>query len=630
MYPFDVGVDGYLADEVSAIEAADLDGDGRHEIFFAKGSQLLRLDGAARRAAVRIPLRCRDLEIGDLDGNGSLELVCLATIGSDYFGTTRITVLNPATLTEIWSSPELPVDRTVALGNVDADAALEIVTSAGYVFDGRTRQNQWAYSEPFGRAVDTGDMDGDGVEEIIGMKDWSSVRAFSAVARSPLWEYVPQTSTNLDALTVADADGDGRMEAIVGNGQWGDVMGISYDGTTSRAELVWQISSQDHGVTSIAVGDVDADGVSEVVWGSGATSSGADDFVIAGFAPTLEVKWQSSVEPQLDGPFHGGALARIGGGASRLMFVTPSTNSGYGGLRAIGLNPTTAELEVSTEIGTNWGAASGADVADYDNDGVDELFIGSASTYDGFFAAYDFAAGILEWQSPVSPSSAARAVAHADMNGDGHADLVGLSNTGYVDVFDVHGESLLWRSTRLGNGVDLALADLDDDGEPEIIVALSDRIVIYAQALIGSTYLERASVPLAGTIDLVTADLNGDDEVEICALRSASFAGNATLSVLDDQLQLVRSVPLGTSASAIFVEESSFARKNLLLAAGGNSLASSRPELWAIDPVTGADVWRSPPIVGTVQRNSLHFVDVDGDGDQEISFGTERGMYHTR
>ena len=64
------------------------------------------------------------------------------------------------------------------------------------------------------------------------------------------------------------------------------------------------------------------------------------------------MKWQASEEAQLDGPFLGGALARIGGGASRLMFDSPSTNSGYAGIRAIALHPTTGALEAKPRSGT--------------------------------------------------------------------------------------------------------------------------------------------------------------------------------------------------------------------------------------------------------------------------------------
>lgn len=627
VYPFDV--EGTSSDNVvHAVAAADLNGDSRQEIFFSKGSWLVRLDGVSRREAVRSSLPCFALELADLNGDGSLELVCL-TAGSSYDSAVRLIVLDPSTLVEIWSTATLALGTSLAIGNVDNDAALEIVTSGGYVFDGQTRQNEWAYSQPFGSAVDTGDLNGDGVEEIVGMGDWSAVRAFSAVHKSPLWEYVP-TFSDLDALVVADANGDGKVEIIAGNGQWGNVMGIGYDPLLNQLQLLWQINSQEHGVTSIAVGDIDSDGNDEVVWGSGATSSGRDDFVIAGFTPTMSVKWKSSSEPQLDGAFHGGTLARIDGGTSRLMFMSPSTNSGYDGMRAIALTPTTGELQLSSEIGSNWSGASALDVADYDNDNIDELFIGTAHLYDGYFAAFDFGSDTADWQSPQTGFSSPRAVTHADMNGDGRADLIGITSDGYVHIYDVHAQTLLWKSTQLGGtGMDVAAIDLDNDNKPEVIVALSDRLVIYGKALMGSSYLERASVAAGNIRDLVVGDLDGDDHAEIYALDS-QWGSNAQLSVFDDELRPLRTMPLGASVSAIFIEDSTFSHKNLLIATDDNYSSTTSLELWALDPVSGAEVWHSPPLAGSVQSNSLQFVDVDGDGVKEITFGTVYGMYHTR
>jgi hypothetical protein len=291
----------------------------------------------------------------------------------------------------------------------------------------------------------------------------------------------------------------------------------------------------------------------------------------------------------------------------------------------------TGEVESSGELGTNWAGSSAIAVADYDNDNIDELFLGSANLYAGYFAAYDFAAESVEWQSPQFQSEQAFAAKSADMNGDGFADLVGLTSGGYIEIHDVHAQSLIWRSTRLGGSIALAVSDLDNDGDDEIIVALQDRIVIYGKALLGMTYLERASIAHSGATDLVAADLDGDSEQEIYVLGGPYWYATSTLNVFDADLQLVRSVPLGTRAIALFVEKSGFARKNLLLSVAGDYYPSAtNAELWAIDPVTGADVWRSPPLSGTVPRNGVQFVDVDGDGVDEISFGTTWGMHHTR
>jgi hypothetical protein len=630
VYPFDVGRADTYGDDIQAVTSADIDGDSRHEIYFSKGGELIRLDGVARREAARAELRCRGLEVADLDGNGSQELVCLNTArGYQYETEGRIVVLNASTLAELWSTPQLSVGRALAIGNVDGDAALEIVTSGGLVFDGSTHLNQWDYHQPFGEAVATGDMDGNGVEEIISAGYWSAVRAYSAVSQSIEWEFAP-SPIQFASVTVADANGDGHVEAIAGSFADEGLRGIGYNTTTQQPELVWQILPQERGVSSIAVGDVDADGTNEVVWGAGMSTSLRDQIVIAGFTPAISVKWQSVSVPELTGPFSGGELARIGAGATRLMFSVSRSDS-FSGMRAIALTPMTGEVESSASLdigGTSSPAAIA--VADYDNDNVDELFMGGI---DGF-SIYDLATESVEWEPPSPlPAPNSFATRQADMNGDGYADLVGLTQSGHVEIFDVHAQSLIWRSTlpthRVASG--FALSDLDNDGEPEMVVVLQDRIIIYGRGLMGVTFVERASIPHQYAVAVAVADLDGDSEQEIYVLNYPHANVDSILNVFDADLQLVRSVDLGVTATALFVEKSAFARKNLLVGVTGEIFTSpGYSELWAIDPITGADVWHSPPLVGTVSRDSLYFVDVDGDGDDEISFGNTYGMYHTR
>ena len=144
------------------------------------------------------------------------------------------------------------------------DAALEIVTAGGYVFDGATFVNQWLYGPGFGMDVDTGDLDGNGVEEIVAAADWSMVRGYSATLRSPLWE-IPE----FDRFVARDQRRRRRArQGLVGDGQWGNVTIYRYNTATNVMDIVDQINSQDHGVTSMGVGDVDADGALEFIWGS--------------------------------------------------------------------------------------------------------------------------------------------------------------------------------------------------------------------------------------------------------------------------------------------------------------------------------------------------------------------------
>jgi hypothetical protein len=345
--------------DVSAVVAKDIGGDGKAEIFFAADDTITRLDGVSRRQAAvyssDTPFFCWDIAIADLTGDGDEELVCVGSnVDSPFEDEGRIVVLDAETLEPLWESPELQVGRTVAIGNVDADAALEIVACGGLVFDGATLTNQWSYSEAFGQVVATGDLDNDGVEEIVGMNGGAALRGFNATLKSPIWDL---QSSDLDALHVGNIDGDPAAEVIVGDGQWGNVTAYDYVTATNSLNEAWHIQNPDHGVTSIATGDVDNDGKIEIVWGSGATSSGADVFAVAGLNPTIELEWRNDNPVQLDGGFFGARLATVAPGQRRVLFETPSTDSGYEGARLVSLDPQSGSLRVSPELGSNWSNA---------------------------------------------------------------------------------------------------------------------------------------------------------------------------------------------------------------------------------------------------------------------------------
>ena len=193
---------------------------------------------------------------------------------------------------------------------------------------------------------------------------------------------------------------------------------------------------------------------------------------------------------QLDGPFLGAKPARtVAGAAPALLFEvrgpTPGPPRGSSDATRSGA------VTLSPEIGTNWSGAGALDVADFDGDGVDEAFLATASLYDGYFVAWDFAAGAAAWTSPANIGNG-RAMVHADLNGDGAPDLVAITSQGYVHAYDVKHATLLWKSTSIGSGVDVAVADLDGDGVPEIVALTSTRLVLFRKAPSGPTpWLDR-------------------------------------------------------------------------------------------------------------------------------------------
>ena len=627
-----------------SVVARDLEGDGHQEIIFSSRGNVVLLDGVTRREVARFQTGsangCRNLEIADLDRDGTSELICLegpADSGPPSVNQ-RVRVFDPKTLKQKWETPPRLLGLSLAVGNVDGDPALEIVTANGVVFDGASQQAEWTWSAGFGASVDTGDLDGDGIEEIVGAADWYRFRGFSALTRTQVWE-VPVPS-DLDTVLVADFEGDSKAEVLIGDRQGGEVTAYRYDPVTNTLPKIFEFRSPSSGVSSLSVGDVDGDGAKEFVWGSGRWSSGEDSFVIAGRNPTIGIEWTNANPNELDGPFFGGRPARLVAGSTELLFGVGETNSGYDGARLVRLDPGTGAVVPTSEIASNWSGGIPFSVADYDGDGIDEALIGTADLYDGFLTAFDVAGNLAKWTSPKKLGTVL-AVVSGDANADGYPDLISLiddrsTHQASVSIYDVKNNSLVWKSAQLGSsGRDLAFADLDGDGFGEIVVLSDGWLRVFARASSGTaTYVERSVVPQANSVlDLVVDDLDGDATPEVYVLSSTS-TGSVVTRYSSVLRELTHFAPEERVAS-IHSEGLGTGRRNLLLGIGDASPFSSPStaapsRLAAVDAVTGAEVWSSPVLGGTVARHSVTYVDLSGSSVPEIAFGTTSGMHVTR
>src|SRR5262249_22573595 len=162
-----------------------------------------------------------------------------------------------ADLTPVVELPNALYGNALAVGNVDADPELEIVTSGGYVFDGATFANQWAYAPGFGNDVDIGDVDGTGIGQIVAITS-TGVRGYSATAKSPLWEASTPNSSYNTSVVVRDIDGSSPAEIVAFTGYTGDLTAYRYNpATPSAPTIVFQLLSQYVGATPIGIGDVD-------------------------------------------------------------------------------------------------------------------------------------------------------------------------------------------------------------------------------------------------------------------------------------------------------------------------------------------------------------------------------------
>jgi len=181
----------------------------------------------------------------DVDNDGAVEVVTGGYYNDNSRDVAQLVVWNGSTLAVdnlsswYWTSDTRV--NSVAVGNLDGDDALEIVTG-GYFFDGTRKVAQLVAWDGATMAVD-------------GLKTW-------------YWT----DDTIINSVNVADVDADGQLEVVSG--------GYYNDGERDVAQLVvWSSDLQtvenlstwywtnDTRINSVAVGNLDGDDALEIVTG---------------------------------------------------------------------------------------------------------------------------------------------------------------------------------------------------------------------------------------------------------------------------------------------------------------------------------------------------------------------------
>ncbi len=456
--------------------------------------------------AARSLLGSFQVNIGDVNGLG------LADVDAD--GDQDVVVCSSTTLqawtragTPLWGLPGAG-GRDLTIGQMDPDPALEIALTSGQVVDCATHTVQWHWLNGFGMDVDCGDIDGDGLAEVVFGEDWYWVWAFDIDVELPKWSL---PLGDIDSIVLANADADANLEILVGEGQFGDVR--VYDTTTQQ--LDYFIDSTESGKTSLAVGDVDADGQLEIVFGTGWTSTAADYWFVAS-AVSHSIEWTSPrVARGFVGPVHGDV---DGDGNAELLCACPSLYGG--GVRVLVFDAATLVLEhfsqafslaaLSTQQPTD------ITLADVDGDGDDEAFLVASGV-----ACLDWVGGsfVSVWQvnAPISGGPRFLRVEVADLDGNGTSEVV-LGGTQYAHVFAYGSTTESWHSFYLGGEtVELGLGNSDLSPGVEIHVLSQDgNLYVFdgptraTKAVLQDGGVDRSAMALvAGFPALLLGDENG-------------------------------------------------------------------------------------------------------------------------
>lgn len=600
---------------------ADITGDAKEDVIIALADGTIRIyDGPTRQEikSLKAAATLTAIAIADLDGDGKQEIVT-----SDGTG---VFVYSPESGGLKWSIPT-GGGTSIAVGNVDTDAALEIVTTTnggkGYVIDGVSKSIEWVYVNSFGAQVALGDIDGDGMKEIVAASGWQKITVFDADRKTPVWEIV--TALDIGALLVADADGDGVPEIIYGDGQWGKIRAI--DARTQKEK--WTINNPDHGVSGIALGDADRDGKVEVLWGSGGTSSGPNRLYVVD-PLTGTVKWQSV---HIDGPLNAMSVGDLDGdGEDEIVMISHRSDSDYGeGIIHI-FSARTHALKYQNKLGTtDWMGVHSARIGDVDGDGKTEFIVTTANTYAGVIRVYDGTTHALKRQSAGYSGNFFTALAIGDVDKDGKIEIVagqGREHTGaqgtYLIVFDGVTMQEKWRSVDLGSYwgsvYDVKLSDLDGDGHPEIIASLSGSGSNVGKLIVfdGVSHVLKLLIEHPARA-LEVADIDSDGALEILVGREDGIidAFDGKIFALKKSFSTFSNAPV----DALLVAD---------LGGGGSSdwLVTSGGVLAVLKGQGQGLKWRSGDLSsGLGLYNHLSVRDTNGNGRKEIFLGSSLALY---
>ena len=426
-----------------------------------------------------------------------------SSVGSNnvvYFGAEPAVVLSASAtnLTVIVPLGATCAPITETVGGLTAfSSALFLPTFAGNgaLVNSSTFATQQNFAMPSGpRQTFIADLDGDGKPDLIVADSGAHiVSIFRNISQSGVLDTnsfaaridlatTGGSSDNPIAMTVADVDGDGKLDILICDGGANQIKiyrNLSTSGTLTTnsfaAPFVLNTSGE---ARAVRVADLDGDGRPDVVaadWGA--------DYI--------------SIFQNIGGPGNLAFAPRVDFGAGAGIFDLTIADLDGDGKPDIAwvafdvsiLRNTSVPGTIDTSsfsVGTNFTALADTEsiiAADMDGDGKPDLIVSSYLNSDISVLRNQSVPGIFSFAPHVDFAAAGRVhdVRAADINGDGKPDIVVDSESGnYMSVFQNSGTPGVFTADSLSNRADFAagsgawgvsIGDLDGDGRPDVVVA---------------------------------------------------------------------------------------------------------------------------------------------------------------
>lgn len=626
-YPYAMPTDGSL----TALTTGNLDTDPQLELVVATehGISVIGGDTDTARPIYETSRFVDAIAMADVNDDSIMELAILTSESEFSSATQSLTVLAlDGSATQLFETALNGSSREMVIGNVDADAQLEIVLSSGLVYDGTTWANEWYLGTGFSDGtLAAGDLDADGIDEILAADAWGAIKVFSAVSKSQL---AYQDNFNTCAIQSANVDADAAQELLVGDCQWGNI--TAYDLQGSSLQSIWQLDMQGHGSKSITVGDANDDGIKELLWGTGQSSSGADDLIVAelsGASPTITVGQDMDI--QLDS-FTAAGWGAVEPGQERAIFIVPSTESGYAGQRLAYMDQD-GTFSLTEEISNSWEGSRYGDIVDYNLDGYADIFLATSSTYDGMFKALQLNNLTEHWGTGGVYDDNINMVEAGFFNADSYADAF-IANGNSLSVVDIENQVLLEQVALSNTITDFTLTS--DNGIRYLALAgRSSQLKVWKVvdgALQSGTDLSALFTASTQCNRLQFANLDDEPGPELVCAGSYSYGSDSSEFVIfdlnDNTWIETRRFSLPGEVTDFVVDSSRTDFQQLLV---GKTIVDdinhvvSTVELMSAS--TGKAVWTSPELMGSVAHRSMHYRPQASNSQHRLMFATGSAMY---
>ncbi len=525
----------------AVVRAADLDGDGRVDLL-RQGSSTLQLlldDGSYQFVPAPFPtVSPHGFEVGDVDGDGRPDV--LASTGTfPSFQLRLFRNLGGGSFEEVPGAfPAVTRLFEIRIADFDGDGDADVLSLRGRALlrnDGAAGFADVTSGLPgvSGSNLVVRDVDRDRDLDLVFEGANSRVQLLlndgSGRFLEP-WRDTVLESLPASPLALADLDGDGDLDLVASNG-------VRRNDGTGRFEPAAELLDAPVRARDVALGDVDGDGAGDLLFCGDQVSPirlflGQED----GFhlAPASAIPATLAPPVSLD-------LADLDEDGDLDAFLTQGTGGIFGPSfpSAWWRNDGRGAFEDAGTLPGDLVAPRAAAVGDLDGDGHLDVLVGKIGPEALFLGD---GAGGFEDASRNLPDAAfdhgTLALALADLDGDGDLDAFLVNGVPGIDqtlplpdqslTNDGSGRFTVTASHPTRDiGVSVAAADLDGDGDPDVVVGGSDFATVVPESSATVFYANDGSGRLlaferridARDSSLVAGDLDGDGDVDLVTTR---------------------------------------------------------------------------------------------------------------